>query len=92
MADNTCGCETFRNVRIPEHRNHPCARVIEKKHVLCRPCAMNWHDGPCDAYVREPVFHLVKTCARCGHDSALHLSPDARQAERDKINAIFGLS
>lgn len=73
-AENRCQCLTFRNVRIPLHRNHPCDRVIENKHVLCRPCAMNWHEGPCDTYYRESDWHFAKnrSCARCGHDSAQH--------------------
>lgn len=70
-AENLCQCETWINARIPS-RHCPCRRVIENKHVLCRPCALDWHDGVCDTFYREPDWPRMKLCARCGHDSALH--------------------
>lgn len=59
--------------------NPGCGRVIAKKHVLCRPCAIAHSRGthpyvePCGSYQRDHVPHLQGfACRECGFDSALH--------------------
>ena len=50
-----------------------CGAEVEKKHVLCRPCALGNHTGePCRQYRPDLLRHLVKTCEDCGFDAASH--------------------
>lgn len=53
---------------------HDClVEPREQKNVICRPCAVGNHTGkPCRQYVREPMWHIAKTCHDCGFDSAVH--------------------
>jgi len=77
VAENLCECASSgRNPIIVADKGQcliVCGAEIEKKHVLCRPCAIGNHTGkPCPQYVPEVLAHLARTCKRCGFDSAVH--------------------
>lgn len=75
VAEYLCGCADLVNVAVPNRTRCliVCGTEIDKKWVLCRPCALGNHTGePCPQYEPEMFRHLVKTCAGCGIDAALH--------------------
>ena len=76
---STCQCGKLINTRATNgHCVIECGAEIEKNWVFCRPCAKGNHTGgPCQTYIREPLFPIVKSCRSCGFDSAMHDSSGA---------------
>lgn len=78
MTEGRCSCTVdSAMVTSDGHKPGKCPNALtDPRNALCRPCAKPWHrTKPCDRHVPETVRHLVKTCARCGFDSAAHPMP-----------------
>jgi hypothetical protein len=71
-----CQCPELFNAKDPPGTTRcllQCDNAVHKDWLKCRPCALGWHKGvPCQQVVPDSVPTLMKTCARCGFDTASH--------------------